>query len=104
MMRFLVVCSFILWPLIALAVPISFTWDGVDDPSRAGYIVEKRLPGGVYREIARLPQPPWIDPDAQLQACYRVLAYNALGTSKPSNILCLSIPFNPENLRQLLTE
>jgi len=73
----------------------TLTWTDTAD-NEDGFIVESGS-GTAWKEIGRTVAntTSFTDPSGQLGQCYRVVAFNALGGSSPSNIACLPVPPPP---------
>ncbi len=81
---------------------ISITWldnSGNED----GFRIERSVDGGANWQLAAAigPEWTWFRDDARTsdqRLCYRVLAFNGLGASAPSNIDCATPPAAPTGL------
>ena len=78
-------------PGLAMGAQLTLTWtDNANNES--GYRIERKIGGGTYSEIAVLPSNSTSYTDLNLAGstthCYRVRAFNAVGTSGYSNEAC----------------
>ncbi len=103
----LLVSGLCLWPALALGqTTVKLTWDAPLDVVPTGYIMEQKIPPGVWAEVGRsstLFYDATLDPPPQ-SVCWRVFAYSSLGKGGPSNELCLAVPGAPGNFTLTVQE
>ena len=87
----------------ALALDVGLKWQDNSD-NEDGFIVERRVGAGGYAELARTAANISVFTDVNVPVgfviCYKVFAFNKVGTSGPSNEACISVfvPAAPTNL------
>jgi len=91
------------------AYPISsdgilVTWSGASFDLPAGYYVERSSDGGTtWMAVGEVPGDEGTLVDwtvwFEQEFCYRVFAFNSIGSSDPSNIICTAAPASPSNLQ-----
>jgi len=80
-----------LLPSAVMALDQKLTWTDTSS-NEDGFIVETEI-AGAWKELGRTAAnvATFTDPSGQPGKCYRVVAFNAVGSSKPSNTACTTI-------------
>lgn len=100
MKKLLALAALLALPLAAEAATIRATGSFQDNSdNETGFTVEKKIGSGAYETLQTLPANTTSFVDNGLAqgvtVCYRVLAFNELGSSAPSAEACATTPSSP---------